>query len=154
MTFSTQTSPRFSHFEPVGIDSLATLSGQIASHCDKHWEDTLRPWLEARENGMPPNETLRNHGTWLIPHSSHHRGLAHKLFRWRGVIVFEGWFETATGQHLIRPHTESTPLPWKRPAEHVSPWVSYLENSPSCPNPSPPSPPNTPSNAPSSPGPR
>lgn len=112
MTFPTQTSHRFSHFELPGLDTFPSIAGKIALHCHQHWEQTLRPWLEARECGMPTPETLRNHGGWIIPHSSQHRGLAHKLFRWRGSIIFEGWFDAATGQHIIHPHTATTPLPW------------------------------------------
>jgi len=114
MNFPTQTSLRFSHFEPGGLDTLPTLAAQIAFQCDTHWETTLRPWLESQECGMPTPETLRNHGHWLIPHYSQHRGLAHKLFRWRGIIVFEGWFDAALGQHIIHPHTPTIPLPWQQ----------------------------------------
>jgi len=128
MTFPTQASPRFAHFEPAGLDTLPTVAGQIARHCDKHWESILRPWLQSRECGMPTDMTLANHGTWLIPHYSHHRGLAHKLFRWRGVIVFEGWFDAVTGQHIIHPHTSTTPKPWEQPVHHTSTWSPYLQN--------------------------
>jgi hypothetical protein len=123
MKFPIQPSRRFSHFEIAGLDTLPTVGTQIADRCAMHWETTLRPWLESQECGMPTPETLRNHGTWLIPHFSQHRGLDHKLFRWRGVIAFEGWFDAALGQHIIHPHTPTTPLPWQQKPERWTPEI-------------------------------
>jgi len=123
MNFPTQTSPRFSHFELAGLDTVPTLAAQITDHCATHWEATLRPWLESQECGLPTPETLRNHGTWIIPHHSHHRGLDHKLFRWRGLIVFEGWFDASLGQHIIHRATSATPLPCQQKPKR---WASKI----------------------------
>lgn len=112
----------FSSSDFMGLDPIPSVASQIAQCCNRHWDQVLRPWLIAMECGMPTDETLRNYGTWLIPHSSQQRGLAHKLFRWRGVIVFEGWFDAALGQHIIHPHTPESPLPWQQKSKRWNPY--------------------------------
>lgn len=95
-------------------DLQSTALDSLRSMCHAHWERTLRAFFDEHECGMPTVETLRNHGLWMIPHASQTRGLLHKLFAWRGQIVFEGWADAVTGQHVIHPHAATTPKPWEQ----------------------------------------
>ena len=88
----------------------------VSTRSDRHWDATLRQWFDENECGLPTEETLRNHGRWLIPHWSQTRGLMHKLFRWRGNVIFEGWFDATASKHIIQSHTASTPKPWDKPS--------------------------------------
>ncbi len=84
------------------------------------WEQVLRPFFAEHECGWPTAETLRNHGRWLIPHPSQTKGLGHRLFQWRGQIVFEGCSQQGErgSSYVIHPHTATTPKPWETEAKH------------------------------------
>ncbi len=103
------------------LPSPTPMALQIRDHAAQHWDRTLRSWFDENECGLPTEETLRNHGMWLIPHYSQQRGLMHRLFQWRGQILFEGWFDPAGGRHVIHPHTASTPKPWDKPSGQECP---------------------------------
>lgn len=97
-------------------EMLRASMDRLRDGASQHWERTLRAYFDEHELGWPTPETLRNHGLWMFPHASQARGLMHRLFAWRGQIIFEGWADATTGKHVIHPHTPLTPKPWDQPA--------------------------------------
>jgi len=65
--------------------------GAITTLVDNAWWAVLTQYWSKHEKTRVTPEMISELGSWLIPPHSYSKGKEHRLFRWRGEIIFEGW---------------------------------------------------------------